>query len=244
MSATLYKTYRQCPASAGGRLDGHYPPETVHSFKGALTHRLIRRRLEGGPIDDLAQACREEIGQGLNNKLVAIGVNSPSKLRPLIEEASELLRRFEAVPVDGFRFAEVSLDVPASEGVRLVGRIDAVFDHEGGIKLVDWKTGELGEPFDQLGFYALAWAMDRDEIPALVEALSVATGESRQAVFTGSDLTEIAAEISALVTALRTSWADRGKLELTGGPWCRFCALLDGCSEGRSAVKLLARASE
>ena len=70
-----------------------------------------------------------------------------------------------------------------ADGVTLRGSVDAVFDDAGsGPLLVDWKTGGLGEPGIQLGFYALLWALERGEIPGRVEAVSVGTGERMDAV--------------------------------------------------------------
>ena len=124
--------------------------------------------------------------------------------------------------------------------VQLVGTVDAVFREDlGGHRLVDWKTGELGEPEDQLLFYALLWALDRDDIPAYVEAVSVRTGERYQTVPSSGDLMVVASEVAAMVAVLRESWHRGDRFDRHGGPWCSYCPLLLDCAEGQSAEALL-----
>jgi hypothetical protein len=139
-----------------------------------------------------------------------------------------------------FEGSEVSIEVTPSEGVDLVGTVDAVYREElGGHRLVDWKTGELGDPEDQLLFYALVWALDRGELPAYVEAVSVRTGERYRAVPSSGDVGRVAAELGDLVSAVRSAWASGGDLLRSAGPWCRYCPLLEDCAEGKAAGVLL-----
>jgi hypothetical protein len=150
-----------------------------------------------------------------------------------------LYARFRRLQLDGFESAEVLVEAVPADGVRLVGRIDAVFRDPGRPPLLrDWKTGGLGEP-DQLGFYALIWALERGELPAEVEAVSVATGERRRANPTPADLEEVAGRVAAMVTVLRMAWAADSAVDRIGGPWCRYCPLLEGCREGAAAVRLI-----
>ena len=245
VSATLYRTYRNCPDQALGRLQGAYPPETLVSFKGGLAHRVFARHLEHGPIDvaRFTQVCREEIGGGLNPKLSAVGINKPSALAPVIAEVGELYQRFKSLPTDGFRGAEVTVEVEPSPGITLRGAVDAIFDDdEWGTRLVDWKTGTaLVGAEDQLDFYALIWALARDEAPGRVEAVSVVTGERRGLTPTEITLDETVSRVGALVSAVRRALASGDELDRSGGPWCSYCPLLDGCTEGEVAVALLAR---
>ena len=241
VSATLYRLYLDCPRAAQARLEGHYGPDSVRSFVGALTHRMIRRHLEDGPIPEaeFETACRMEIGAGLNQKMVSAGIRSASLLQPLIREVGDLYKRFSVFPGEGFAGAEVELEDEAAEGVSLVGKIDAVFAEGEGHVLIDWKSGSLGDPMAQLLFYALLWARTRSELPARVEAVSIATGERVETVPSTPDLTRLAGEISSFVSLMREAWTDGGALETRGGPWCRYCPILDSCTEGRAAVKIL-----
>jgi hypothetical protein len=109
----------------------------------------------------------------------------------------------------------------------------------GGHRLVDWKTGELGEPEDQLMFYSLLWAITQDEVPAYVEAVSVRTGERYRTVPGSDDMERVVGEVAGMVNELRSGWAAGAGLERRGGPWCRYCPVLDECPEGQSAEALL-----
>jgi hypothetical protein len=242
ISATTYVSYKKCTAQAGARLQGVYGPDTRPAFLGALAHRIFSRHLSSGPIasEDFVQACREEIGgSALNNKLGGLEIR-PSALAAVIEEVRGLYERFVKLPGEGFEGSEQAIDVTAGEGVDLVGTVDAVYREDlGGHRLVDWKTGELGDPEDQLLFYALLWMLDRSEVPAYVEAVSVRTGERYRMVPTAADVSEVAGEIAHMVDAIRGSWASGVALARTGGPWCRFCPLLEDCPEGRTATELL-----
>jgi hypothetical protein len=126
------------------------------------------------------------------------------------------------------------------DGVQLVGTIDAVYREDlGGHRLVDWKTGEVGDAEDQLMFYSLLWALDQHEMPAYVEAVSVKTGERYRTVPSADDVKRVATEIGQMVDAIRRAWNDGAALPRNGGPWCRFCPLLDDCPEGQATEALL-----
>ena len=178
VSATLFVTYSKCPDQALGRMRGAYPPESRASFKGGLAHRVFARHLSGGDIRtaDFDRVCKEEIGSSMNPKLGSLGLR-PSQLHGVIREVGDLYQRFKTISTEGFRSSEVQLDVEPVPDLTLRGSIDAVFDDEGGARLVDWKTGGLYEVEQQLGFYALLWALDRNELPGRVEAVSISSGE-------------------------------------------------------------------
>jgi hypothetical protein len=237
VSATLYTTFLQCPEQAAGRLRGEFGPETRRSFVGGLAHRIFARHLTGGPIEEMSAACREEIGSGMNVKLRALGLR-PSELSRVVEEVGALYERFCRLGTDGFVGAEVSLEAEPAADVTLRGRIDAVFDDDGGVRLVDWKTGSLGDPGAQLDYYALLWALDRGDIPGRLEAVSVATGERHEAVPGRSDLDATAGAVAGVIDRLRASWGGDA-LERRAGPWCSWCPLLESCAEGRAAADLL-----
>jgi len=242
ISATTFATYRRCPGQAEARLQGVFGPDTRPAFLGSLAHRIFSRHLTSGPIpsDEFVQACREEIGgSSLNNKLGDLEMR-PSTLAAAIEEVRVLYERFVKFPGEGFEGSELSLELTPAEGVDLLGTVDAVYREDlGGHRLVDWKTGELGDPEGQLLFYALLWMIDRGELPAYLEAVSVRTGERYKTVPSSQDVARVSAELGEMVDSIRTAWASGADLPRTGGPWCRYCPLLEGCSEGQSAGALL-----
>ena len=244
ISASTYVSFKQCPERANTHLQGIYGPESRPAFLGSLAHRVFSRHLTSGPIasEEFIQACREEIGgSNLNQKMAALEMR-PSDLAAAIEEVRGLYERFTRLPGEGFEGSEVAMEIEPGSGVKLVGTVDAVYKEElGGHRLVDWKTGELGTPEDQLLFYALLWALDRDDLPAFVEAVSVRTGERYRAVPSRDDLVRVVDEVAAMITTLRAAWSSSEGVARHGGPWCSYCPILQDCSEGQSAEAVLSR---
>jgi hypothetical protein len=238
LSASTFVAYRECPDYAKSRLEQVWGPDSVAGFKGGLAHQLFARHLTAGPIQpgDVAQVCREEIGaSNLNHKLGPLGLK-PSDLERVIGEVGALYDRFRQFPTDGFGGAEVPLEATPVEGVTLVGKVDAVFSDEEGTRLVDWKTGDLGDVADQLGFYALLWTLDRGALPAAVEAVSIRTGERRSSRPEETSIRHTAEQVAEMVDTVRAAWTEGRGIDRIGGPWCRYCGLLETCDEGRSAT--------
>lgn len=241
VSASTFVAYRECADYAKSRLEGVWGPESVPAFKGGLAHHVFARHLKSGPIaaDELERVCREEIGaSNLNYKMGPLSMR-PSDLGRIISEVGALYDRFRRFPSDGFEGAEVRLEAEPVEGVSLVGSVDAVFSDDSGTRLVDWKTGDLGDVSEQLHFYAMLWTFDRDEPPSKVEAVSVKTGERLIERPTSETLTRTAEQVADMVNTLRRAWSEQRGIERRGGPWCRYCGLLDTCAEGRAASELL-----
>jgi hypothetical protein len=243
VSATLYKTYLACPQQALGRLYGEFAADSISAFKGSLAHRLFARHLTDGPIEDVTAACREEIGAStMNMKLQGLGIAKPSMLAPVIAEVGDLYARFKRFPTDGFRSAEVVIEAELAAGVTLRGVVDAVFDVDGGTRIVDWKTGGIIDDTDgQLEFYCHAWAQQHAELPVMAEAVSVKTGERAtlqptldRAIATGTAIVE-------MVNTLRRAMREERELERRAGPYCRWCPLLETCAEGSAATAVARR---
>ncbi len=242
VSATLYITYRRCPQQALARVRGVYAPPTRASFKGALVHRLIARHLSSGPIDEgeLALVCRQETGANLNAQLAGAGLK-PSEFESVVNEVSELYRRFAALPLDGVANPEVAFEDEVSDGVILRGRIDAVFPGEDGDRIVDWKTGaDLGdEVASQLAFYAMAWERSSGRLPTTIEAMSLVSGERLTTHPTADDVSVTAAAVAKMVGVLREAGRTGQDLDRTAGPHCRWCPVLEDCAEGLAARGIL-----
>ncbi len=241
VSATAFLTWRRCPERALARYEGTYDAQTIASFRGSLAHRIFARHLREGPIDGehLKLACREEIGRSLNPAFVELGLG-PNRLDGVVEEVRALYENFARLPADNILEVEIQCEEEVAPGLRLRGVIDAVFTHDGGgVTLTDWKTGGLGAAETQIGFYALLWTMARGDVPALVEAISVASGERVAAEPDDGSLTSLAVEVAAMVDELRTALATGERLQRTAGPWCRSCPLLAGCDEGTEAMAVL-----
>lgn len=240
ISASLFTTYLRCPGQAFAQLQGKYGPESRAAFSGMLAHRIFARHLTDGAIEpqQFTAACREEIGQAMNPKLVALQLR-PSELRGVIAEVGTLYERFQTISTEGCRSVETELDVPVSPDVTLRGRIDAVFDDAGGVRLVDWKTGALGGVQEQLAFYAMLWSLQHGEPPAIVEAASVSSGERYEQVPAIATLTETANRVAEMIQVLRVGFVDEASVPRVGGPGCRYCPLRDECVEGKAAIRVL-----
>ncbi|HEY5652124.1 MAG TPA: PD-(D/E)XK nuclease family protein [Acidimicrobiia bacterium] len=242
ISATLLVTYQRCPGEAEGRLRGVFGEDSVASFTGALLHRVLRRHLEDGPIEPetIPHVCRVEIGQGnLSTKMNAVGLGSSTRLEPVFRSIAEKYERFQRYPQQGFSVAEQLVEVEAAPDVTLVGKIDAVFEDDAGLRLVDWKSGGLGDPRAQLGFYALLWTLHTGEMPVEIEVVSLGTGERHSEAVTEDWLTEVASDVSELASVVRRFRVDGVALPLAAGPWCGYCPLNHECSEGQAALALL-----
>lgn len=205
---------------------------------------MFARHLTDGPIsdDEWTTTCRQEIGSSMNPKLVSLGLK-PSELTAVIEEVGKLYQRFTSIGTEGFEGAEVSLEVEPSDGVVLRGAIDAVFEDHG-VRLVDWKTGAVREPANQLLFYALLWAWEKGEIPTRTEAVSVGTGERFEVAPSRQALDDLMTRVAHAVTELRRSFDTGESLARLAGPGCRWCPLLENCSEGSAAIALLGAATQ
>ena len=237
ISATSFVTFVRCPEYAAARFRGEYGAESRAGFSGKLAHRIFARHLNGEPTSsaDFEQVCREEIGSGMNVNIGALKLK-PSELGRVIEEVGSLYDRFKLLRLEGFAGAEVGLETTPSEAVLLKGSIDAVFEDDGGVRLIDWKTGRLDDPLDQLNFYALLWALTKGELPGRVEAVSVKTGERQEEVPSRSSVEATASQVAEMVNEMRAVWASGAVPDRHGGPWCRYCPVLDSCSEGQAAT--------
>ena len=241
VAASTYADYLSCPDSAMARLRGEYGPDSIPSLRGGLAHQIFARHLTMGPIGaaDFAAVCKEEIGgSNLNHKLGSLKLK-PSVLSGVISEVQDLYDRFRSFPTEGFGDAEVFIEHETDPEVTMVGKVDAYFEDPAGVRLVDWKTGDLVEPLAQLRFYALLWTLDRGEIPACVEAVSVKSGERQREQPTLETVEETAAQVVELINQVRGSWESGSDLPRYGGPGCRYCPMLDRCEEGSAAVSIL-----
>jgi hypothetical protein len=241
VSATLYVTYLKCPQQALARLQGVYPAASVDLFRGSLAHRIFARHLVEGAIAEaeFVMVCRQEAGANLGGQMASLGMK-PSDFRAVTADVEELYERFKRVPMDGFDGAEVEVESEPAEGIRLRGRVDAVFADDDGPRIVDWKTGAyLDDVEDQLDFYAMTWLHANQVLPVRMEAISLRTGERRVFVPTDKSVAVTELRVAEMISALRAAMSSPKELPRTAGPHCRWCPLLGECSEGAVALEIL-----
>jgi DNA helicase-2/ATP-dependent DNA helicase PcrA len=137
--------------------------------KGTLFHAWLEETLKSRPLLDL---------DGLE------GAADDVDAVPTDEDLAALRTAFAASPYADRDPVAVEAPFTVQLGGRIVrGRIDAVFaDGDGGYEVVDWKTGESGDPL-QLAIYRIAWAdlagVDVDRVRAAF--LHVRTGRVERA---------------------------------------------------------------
>lgn len=236
ISATLYTHYLDCPARAQAHLDGHYQPDTIHTFRGLLAHRIFAHHITNGEIPeaDFTKTARQQIGStNLNWKLAGLHLK-PAQLNTIIREVEMMYGRWLGLPHHRVGWKHAELHEEASvPGATLIGRIDAI-DNLGG--LVDWKTGELtDDTTHQLAFYSVLHHLAGNPLPRRAEAVSVTTGEVAAVVLTPNHVSKIALNIGDMITDL----TNPAPPEARGGPWCRWCPIKDECPEGAAALGLL-----
>ncbi|MCB1245775.1 MAG: PD-(D/E)XK nuclease family protein [Acidimicrobiia bacterium] len=241
VSATLYSTYRMCPQQALARYQGVYGPTSRASFRGSLAHKVFSVHLNEGEISDVGfeDRCRRLAGEHLGEPMASLHL-SMSDFRGIVGEVRDLYERFKRIPTDGFVAAEEEIEAWPDDDLVLRGRIDAVFSEDGAQRIVDWKTGSDLENSDaQLDFYALAWRLVHGSPPVTIEAASVATGEQVLRHPTDDTTDETLRAIREMVEAFDRATATLSDLERTAGPHCKWCPILEDCSEGATAVALL-----
>lgn len=241
VSATLYVTYLKCPQQALARVKGVYPEPSIDLFRGSLAHRIFARHLVEGPIaaDEFTTVCREEAGTHLGGTMASLTLK-PSEFRTLTAEIDDLYHRFKQLPTAGFEGAEVDVESEPAEGIRLRGRVDAVFSDDDGVRIVDWKTGSfLDDTKPQLEFYAMAWQLANGVLPTRMEAVSLKTGEKR--VFEPSivSVAETEGSVATMIAELRTAIGEGSDMPRIAGPYCRWCPVLEDCREGAVALEIL-----
>ena len=183
--------------------------------------------------------CRQETGSHLAGPMASLSMK-PSEFRAITANVGELYERFRHVPTAGLVGAEIEIESEPAGDVRLRGRVDAVFIDHDGTRIVDWKTGTYLEDSEaQLSFYAMALRLAEGVLPARMEALSLKTGEQRILVPTEEGVIETEAHVAEMITTLREAIATQSELRRTAGPYCRWCPLLEECSEGTSALAIL-----
>jgi hypothetical protein len=236
ISASLYTTWKRCPAQAIGRIDGHYPPDSIHTFRGLLAHRIVASHITNGHIapSGFRQKCYKEIGSSqLNWKINTLGLK-PHEIRNTIIEVEDLYARWRQLvhTLDyGPLTAETHLEHQIDTDVTLIGTIDAVATNH---RLIDWKFGELGDAADQLRFYAALYSLATGIRPIAVEAVSVRTGERHEEWITRRIITDTLVDITRLTADLQTR-----ATPTTPGPYCQWCPLLTDCPAGQQAMALI-----
>ena len=121
------------------------------------------------------------------------------------------------------------------------GRIDAVYERDGRVELVDFKTGRKPAPGDpgawaQLDLYAVAavdtWGVDAEALRTsycYLRADGPAEVESRD--WSVADVDEVRARLGSTLAAIAAS-----RYPANAGAWCDRCDFLAFCPDGQTAI--------
>jgi RecB family exonuclease len=120
------------------------------------------------------------------------------------------------------------------EDVHLYGRIDMLFQEDGGWVVVDYKTGALerGRGYEhQVRLYALAVAGALQEIPAQVALVAVGDGKDFVEEVDPRALKEMEDLLRETARGIRS-----GQFACRTGDWCADCGYQGGlCTSGATA---------
>ena len=194
---------------------------------GSEVHRWIELQSRGQAtlldLDELPDLSTEErLGE------------LPPEVR--LKEAFRASRFADSVPVYAERPFLLWID-----GFVVGGRIDAIFERDGGgWEVVDYKTGRVPAADDpitglQLDLYALAcievWGRKPDELTLTYLYLGEGTGGTEVSRPAG-DPDELRVRIKAYLEGI-----GRGQYEATPGRQCHWCDFLPFCAPGRAYVE-------
>jgi hypothetical protein len=155
------------------------------------------------------------------------------------DRITRLKDAFLASPYGGRRPWAVERPFAVAAGDVVVrGRVDAVYDEDGRLEVVDFKTGRRPCPDDpavgfQLDLYALAavdaWAQDPDRLRTTEWYLEAGDGDSRD-----FDVAEIERVRGRLAEVLEGVAA--GDFRAVPGSYCARCDVLGFCRTGRASL--------
>lgn len=179
LSVSQAEDLLNCPLNFYYKFVLHTPeaPKTSTDY-GSQLHGLFEEinkgRLEGSlaPLPKLI----EDLEQGWNKA----GYSSKTQQERALARAKTTLTNFynQALESSAPKLVEEKFEVKLPGDIILHGRIDVVFEDEGGTEIRDYKTGDSVKDekkaksrvtgSTQLTLYALAWQVEHGEIPAKV----------------------------------------------------------------------------
>lgn len=216
MSVTALVTYARCPRQCLWSVVEPLPRRARPAARiGGLLHGWIERRAYGQ-------------GSLLSGEDEAAGADAP--------RINQLRESFLSSPYGALLPLAVERAFAVMVGDHCVrGRVDALYRREGGIEVVDFKTGRAPAPDDasagfQLDLYALAavdaWGYRAEEVRTTEWYLDAGRGVCRDF----SD--EAAGQVRQRLSEVLETFAAR-RFEPAPGSYCARCDFLASCPPGR-----------
>jgi DNA helicase-2/ATP-dependent DNA helicase PcrA len=197
------------------------PPEPALQY-GTAVHGVIEQ-LHKGRISGTVPTLEELLAE-VQDKLPRAGYAS---VKSRERAHAQALKTVEAV-YKRFSEAELPLETEKPFNVELpdaklkiIGRIDAVYQRDNGVEIRDFKTGtsvttaekakSRATGSNQLTLYALAWQLQHDEMPALLTLDFVETGQIGSVRKQAKSLETLTAKLHDMVVDLQAGTYPAGR---------------------------------
>ncbi|MGC2112603.1 MAG: ATP-dependent DNA helicase [Candidatus Korobacteraceae bacterium] len=230
LSASAIQQYENCPLAYKLKYDWRLPEEPSAALQlGSAVHAALKAYFDGvkagrAPDEDTVIACfLDELSKAKFDDPVQRGLCEKAGR----EQLAWFLRSEHAQPRGEILETEHSFRVEIG-GAKVKGRLDRLDRVDGGVAIVDYKTGkpltqEDADKSLQLSIYALG-AQDLGHIPAALIFLNLSNGTAVEARRTPQQLREAAnkvAEVAAKIAA--------GEFEPKTGQNCVRCSYNSIC---------------
>ena len=144
---------------------------------GTLFHAWVEHRADPDGLEEELDARFSELDIDADTELVAVDA----------DRFAELKATFESSPWAELKPVEVEREIHLPfDGRTIVCKIDAVYERDGRLEIVDWKTGKAPKDAEdlerkqlQLALYRLAYARWAGVDPELVDAAFYFVAEDR-----------------------------------------------------------------
>ena len=223
LSVSQIVTWLDCPQEFYYRyILGVPQPHDPRQEYGTAIHAAIEKIHEGrrqGTPPTLAS-----IWQSVKDSLPKSGyISEGSRDRDHLsarKSVGQIYERFisETLPIETEK--PFNVEIPEAK-LRFRGRLDAVYDTEGGIEIRDYKTSTKVRTAEQaksrttsskqLALYALAWQLEHGELPAKLTLDFVETGQHYSVKKQARSLESLAAKLKQMVDDLNSSHYPLGK---------------------------------
>jgi DNA helicase-2/ATP-dependent DNA helicase PcrA len=218
LSVTGLVSYARCPRQCYWTVIEPLPRQGSPSARiGSLVHGWIERQASG---------------QGLLLEPENLQVDEPDRI-------AGLKAGFVASPYGRLRPLAVERPFAVAAGHVIVrGRVDAVYERDGRIEVVDFKTGRRPSADDpargfQLDLYALAavdaWGHDPAGLRTTEWYLDAGDGDSRE--FDAGALDQVRTRLSRALEGVAA-----GRFQPVPGSYCARCDVLGFCRTGRASL--------
>jgi RecB family exonuclease len=232
LSVTSLVTYARCPKQFYWSVVRPLPRQSSAAARlGTEVHRWIEQRA-GGQLALIELDSPPELAADFD----------PDRLPPDLHVRAALQQSFLESPYAALDPARVEAPFVVVVAGRMVrGRIDAVYERDGRVELVDFKTGSRPAPGDasartQLDLYGLAavetWGVDVEHLRTSYCYLRAGEQAEIDAVdWDAALLGEVQGRLGRALDALTLN-----RYPATAGPWCPKCDFLSFCPSGQAAT--------